>query len=222
MSSWKSPALLGVLGTAFFHAILVASLGVFLGAGRVPAKPSQGPMGAAAPSESLILLSITAIPRSRELNVDARPPGKVLDNAPLLLKPPPSVNTERLALLDESASAGNAELVQAAEIYDHQIRARIERIWEPPQANWAVSSTGTAASEGDREFRCQAQLEQDDRGNVIEVLLPVCNGSTELRNSLILAIRQASPLPAPPDPRVFSSSLVLHFVVNAPPKGATE
>lgn len=212
--AWKSPALLGIFGTLLFHVLLVASLGVSFGGRSIgPTKPEQSRVDRVGPSDSLVLLSLSAIPRSRELNIDLRPPSKVLDNAPVLLKPRPSVNTERLALLDESATAGNAELAQAAEIYDRQIRARIERIWEQPQT-FDLSSKKAAASDGDGVFRCQAQLEQDERGNVIEVLLPICNGSAEWRDSLLSAIRQASPLPAPPDPRVFSSSLVLHFVIS--------
>ena len=213
--SWRSPAVLGVLGTLLFHMFLVASLGVsFDGRLNIRDKLDKSRVDGVGPAESLILLSLSAIPRSRELNIDLRPPSKVLDNAPLLLKPPPGVNTERLALVDEPATAGNAELAQAAEIYDRQIRARIERIWQRPQTTFADSYVA-AASGGDGAFRCQVQLEQDNRGNVMEVLLPVCNGSSEWRESLLMAIRQASPLPAPPDPRVFSSSLVLHFVVLA-------
>jgi hypothetical protein len=214
--SWKSPALLGVLGTFVFHLILVASLGLsFGGRTNVPNKADQNRIGAVSSSEPLILLSLSAIPRSSELRVDLRSPSKVLDTAPLVLLPAPSVTTDRLTLVDESAMAGNAELAQAAENYDRQIRARIARIWQRPQAIFAASPAEAGASGGDRIFQCQAQLEQDDRGNVMEVLLPVCNGSSEWRESLLLAIRQASPLPAPPDPRVFSSSLVLHFVVLA-------
>jgi hypothetical protein len=211
---WRAPALLGLLGTLVFHVILVASLGVSFG-GRInaPSKPDQNRVNAVGSAEALILLSIAAIPRSRELNMDLRPASSVLDNAPLLLKPPPSINTERLALVDEPAPAGNAQLAEAADIYDRQIRARIDRVWQRPQSIMAGSSTDSVASVGGGAFRCQAQLEQDDHGNVVEVLLPVCNGSSEWRESLLTAIRQASPLPAPPDPRVFSSSLVLHFVV---------
>ena len=208
-------SVLGVLGTLVFHIILVASLGVSFGGGlSAPRRLIQNPAAGLGASESLLLLPDGAISRSAELKMDLRPPSNALDNAPLLLKPPPIVNTERLALEDLPALAGSAELALAAEIYDRQIHARIDRIWQRPNTNVAPSSTAAAASNVDAAFRCQAQLEQDDRGNVLEVLLPVCNGSSEWRDSLLTAIRQASPLPAPPDPRVFSTSLVLHFEVQ--------
>jgi hypothetical protein len=208
--------LLGVIGTLIFHALLVASLGVsFGGALSTAFKPEKDSVHLMDSSKSLILLSLTSIPRSRELNIDMRPLSNLLDNAPFLLKPPPIVNVERLALVDEPALAGNAELAQAAEIYDRQIHARIERIWQLPQTKPVAASSEPPVSNRQVVFQCQAQLEQDNRGNVKEVLLPICNGSPEWRDSLLTAIRQASPLPAPPDPRVFSSSLVLHFVVRA-------
>jgi hypothetical protein len=52
---------------------------------------------------------------------------------------------------------------------------------------------------------------QDARGNVEEILLPNCNGSADWQQSLVSAVRQASPLPAPPDQKVFSKSITLQF-----------
>ncbi len=48
-------------------------------------------------------------------------------------------------------------------------------------------------------------------GNVKEVALAQCNGSTRWQLSLVQAIQSASPLPAPPNPDVFSSTLHLAF-----------
>ena len=61
-------------------------------------------------------------------------------------------------------------------------------------------------------FHCQVQIVQDSSGNVQEILLPNCNGSVAWQHSLVLAIRQASPLPAPPSPTVFSPAIALEFV----------
>lgn len=61
-------------------------------------------------------------------------------------------------------------------------------------------------------FKCEAQIVQDAAGYVQEILLPRCNGSPVWQASLVTAIRQASPLPAPPDPTVFRSSITLSFI----------
>jgi hypothetical protein len=64
----------------------------------------------------------------------------------------------------------------------------------------------------DETFRCQVEIVQDAHGNVAEILLPNCNGSVAWQQSLVSAIREASPLPAPPDQKVFSKSITLQFV----------
>jgi hypothetical protein len=46
---------------------------------------------------------------------------------------------------------------------------------------------------------------------VQEILLPQCNGSAAWLHSLVIAIQQASPLPAPPSPTVFTNALTMTF-----------
>lgn len=96
-------------------------------------------------------------------------------------------------------------------IYTGQIQARIERVWRRPRT--ALNKTGRGAT-GDVEavFQCQAQILQDARGNVQEILLPDCDESPAWQHSLVVAIQQASPLPAPPSESVFTGSIVLNFV----------
>ena len=56
------------------------------------------------------------------------------------------------------------------------------------------------------------QIVQDSGGNVQEILLPNCNGSPAWQGSLVRAIQQASPLPAPPSESVFSHAILVDFV----------
>jgi hypothetical protein len=77
--------------------------------------------------------------------------------------------------------------------YLGQIGARISRAWLRPR-----SAIGAAT------FSCRVRIDQDSRGNVEDVTLEDCNGNQRWRLSLVRAIESASPLPAPPDPSVFT------------------
>jgi hypothetical protein len=95
--------------------------------------------------------------------------------------------------------------------YVGQIQARIERAWMRPRIPLAGSS-----------FECHVQIVQSPRGDVLEVDVQQCNGDTPWQLSLVQAIEQASPLPAPPDPAVFSGSLRLSFHSNPYKAGGSE
>lgn len=84
--------------------------------------------------------------------------------------------------------------------YVGQIDARIERAWRRPRA--AI---------GAPVFACVVRIDQDARGTVLEVTLEQCNGSERWQLSLVSAIESASPLPAPPDPAVFTRTLHMSF-----------
>jgi hypothetical protein len=128
---------------------------------------------------------------------------------------PSPVELEALALRDpdqKPAPQEPSQVDQLHDIYVKQIKARIERIWQRPRSpierDENPESNIVSAS-----FQCEIQLEQDNTGTVQEVLvLPSCNGTERWRQSLLMAIRQASPLPAPPDQAVFQRSLVIRFV----------
>jgi hypothetical protein len=76
--------------------------------------------------------------------------------------------------------------------YTGQINARVFRAWLRPRTPI-----------GSLTFSCRARIEQDPVGNVKEVTLESCNGDTRWQLSVVRAIQSASPLPAPPDPKVF-------------------
>lgn len=84
--------------------------------------------------------------------------------------------------------------------YVGQLDARIERAWRRPR-----TSIGAPA------FSCLVRIDQDSRGTVLEVTLEQCNGSDRWQQSLVSAIEAASPLPAPPDPMVFTRIIHLSF-----------
>jgi hypothetical protein len=84
--------------------------------------------------------------------------------------------------------------------YHVQIDARIERAWLRPRS--PISS--------DR-FACRVRIVQDTTGHVQEIEIISCNGDSRWQKSLVRAIESASPLPAPPDPKVFSRKLILEF-----------
>jgi TonB C terminal len=85
--------------------------------------------------------------------------------------------------------------------YIGQIQARIDRAWLRPRSEI-----------GAPRFNCRARIEQDRSGAVINVKLDHCNGSPRWQQSLVSAIRTASPLPAPPDPSVYADALSLVFI----------
>jgi hypothetical protein len=171
-------------------------------------------MVGAAPSLSLIPLPAAASTQAFTVDVTS-----LLENLktlrikqPLAPEPPTSVSVPTLALDDEpsagSADGGNgAEVTRLLGIYTGQIKARIDRIWRRPR-----TPIDERASADARSFQCQVQIEQDATGHVQEILLPRCNGSPAWQQSLVTAIRQASPLPAPPSEQVFTHSLVMEFI----------
>jgi hypothetical protein len=84
--------------------------------------------------------------------------------------------------------------------YLGQVQARIERAWMRPR-------TGIGA----QRFSCRARIEQDRQGDVVGINLSGCNGGERWQQSLVGAIRTASPLPPPPDPSVYADRLSLTF-----------
>jgi hypothetical protein len=89
--------------------------------------------------------------------------------------------------------------------YMGQIDARIERAWTKP-----------ATLAGHESFACRVSVLQDAVGNVRAVDLEQCTGDSRWQQSLVRAIQSASPLPAPPDPAVFTPTLRLVFSADAP------
>jgi hypothetical protein len=109
-------------------------------------------------------------------------------------------------------SGDGVEHARLLGIYSGQIQARVQRIWSWPRTSVNDNSMTPSAANAVDYFQCQVQIVQDSVGNVQEILLANCNGSVVWQHSLVVAIQQASPLPAPPSPTVFSRILTLNFV----------
>lgn len=110
----------------------------------------------------------------------------------------------------DSAGEG-ATLIALAGRYIGQIDARIDRAWMRPRTPIGAPL-----------FSCRVRIDQDRRGNVLEVTLERCNGDTRWQLSLVRAIESASPLPAPPDPAVFAPIVQMSFQATAYRPGAPE
>lgn len=81
--------------------------------------------------------------------------------------------------------------------YVGQIQARIDRAWDLPA--------------GQRDGRCSVEITQGPDGQVLDLQLTECDLDDSARQTLVAAVRRASPLPAPPDARLFLSQDKLHF-----------
>jgi hypothetical protein len=143
------------------------------------------------PTESPILLE------------KVRAPGMLAVTGPDVLPVAPLFSSEQ----GEAAEASEADLVartQLVGLYERQIRARIERAWLRPREPIGRQAGNPIQTE-DR-FRCRVMIRQDEQGAIREVELQRCNGSARWQKSLTDAIFSSSPLPAPPNPRVFAEN----------------
>ncbi len=83
-------------------------------------------------------------------------------------------------------------------LYVAAIQAHVERRWFKPP--------GIRAG-----MRCTVVVTQIPGGEVVGVRFAVCNASDAVRVSIETAVRNASPLPAPPDPALFEREIHLEF-----------
>lgn len=86
----------------------------------------------------------------------------------------------------------------AEEEYVTAIMARISQFWVRP----------ASAQPG---IKCTVHLTQIAGGEVTHVTVENCNGDEAVRQSVQTAVYRASPLPAPPDPALFQSNIIVTF-----------
>jgi colicin import membrane protein len=60
-------------------------------------------------------------------------------------------------------------------------------------------------------LECTVKVAQTPSGTVLSVQIGQCNGDAAVKQSIEAAVIKASPLPMPPDPRVFDRNLVFVF-----------
>jgi hypothetical protein len=221
------PTVIGLAGTLLLHTLALQTALMSSHAHKIHPPEIQQPGASlsnsnAKPAESLVFIDLpktaTADNQVDQSLAYLRVAKKTSPIMVIPPDPPPLLNLETLPLEDEKPSASSVDSGDGTErarlvgIYTGQIQARIERIWLRPRSpvNETASPINTANT--DESFQCQVQIVQDVKGYVQEVLLSYCNGSPAWQRSLVLAIQQASPLPAPPSPTVFSHSIALKFL----------
>jgi colicin import membrane protein len=92
-------------------------------------------------------------------------------------------------------SAENSGLLNQ---YVAMIEQRIVRNWNRP----ATARSG---------LECEVKVAQTPGGAVLSVQIGRCNGDAAVKQSIEAAVLRASPLPPPPDPRLFERNLLLVF-----------
>lgn len=240
-----SPGFLGLVGSLLVHIVVLQSILLGTRGPKVRPPDAQGPgatliKSTTEPAEALILVELPSVDmRAQALSEDLASAGSAPKNLlvalispdplPQVAIPPDKVddNAETPAPVDSGDPAGRALLFGR---YSGQIQARIERAWrrprspvsdgEHPAPNPATASLD-GSSTGDHSFRCQVRILQDGHGAVQEVQMLNCNGSVIWQQSLVTAILSASPLPAPPDPAVFTRSLTMTFEGQAYTPGSS-
>jgi hypothetical protein len=230
------------MGTVLLHALIVPS--VLLGAHalhrRAPEVQGLGASqikSATPPSDTLILVNVLRTlkndgplvqeiaslgPASMDFLVNVVSP----DPLPHVEISPKDVGDDADAPIDNDDPAARAAIFGR---YIGQIDARIERAWRRPRS--PVTSDAAPAEDANTqsskspatqdEFKCQVRILQDSTGRVQEVQLLSCNGSVAWRQSLISAILTSSPLPAPPNPNVFTHALTMTFLASGYGPGRT-
>jgi hypothetical protein len=209
-SLW-STRVLGIVATVILHLMFAMPLVLGVAEKKKHTPESDGTVAAASRGEqyeSMILLDLSALSPSE---ADPSPPidseGITPEELELQLVSsfpisPPELAPENFEQ-DETDTkeagdpAGNAALFGR---YMGQIAARIERAWMRPRS----------AIEGGT-FECRVRIAQSSRGIVESIELQNCAPDDAWRESLISAIQRASPLSAPPEPRLFTPTLTLNF-----------
>ncbi|MGB6306217.1 MAG: TonB C-terminal domain-containing protein [Steroidobacteraceae bacterium] len=217
-------------GTVILHGMAVHAL--LPGSTIHKTKPPdlEGGGGSAPPAAELVLIQSLNEPRAEDdpfVSLSMHLPAA--DLLPVSLDRLPTPNIPKIndgdaesAALTPAVSGDPAIATLMYGRYTGQISARIERVWIRPQS--PVTGSGTESPSGAIAgdlFRCVVQIRQDDKGNVQEVLLIDCNGTEAWRHSLVVAINQSSPLPAPPIPSVFKRALTMTFEGRSSENGET-
>jgi colicin import membrane protein len=100
--------------------------------------------------------------------------------------------------IEEEEGRAQAENAGLLNQYIAMIEQRIVRNWNrPPSARAGLE--------------CRVRVTQTPTGTVLSVQIDQCNGDAAVKQSIEAAVMRSSPLPPPPDPRLFERNLVLVF-----------
>jgi colicin import membrane protein len=100
--------------------------------------------------------------------------------------------------LAEETGRMQAESAGLNNQYAALIEQRVYRNWNRP----ATARPG---------IECQVRVTQAPAGTVLSVEVGQCNGDAAVRQSIEAAVLRSSPLPPPPDPRLFQRNVLLIF-----------
>ena len=231
------PSIIGLAGTLLLHSLALQSALLGSRAHKIRPPEIQEPglslnKAEAKPAETLVFIDLPRTAKTTdEISAALVSIRSAIKNTPIAVTqpdPPPPLDVETLALSNDKDSTSSVDSGDGAErarlfgIYTGQIQARIERVWRRPRTPVNDGSNSTKTTNSVEYFQCQVQIVQDSIGNVQEILLPNCNGSVAWQRSLVIAIQQASPLPAPPSPTVFTRTVPLNFIGFAYIRGDSE
>jgi hypothetical protein len=219
------PTIIGLAGTLILHGLALQTAILHGRSHRIP-PPEVREFGFSeskkTPAESLVFINLPNRPKvDDEIDESLASARRAIAAKPIAVSATELsqfLEAKSLELGEETNSESANDSGDAAEharllgIYSGQMLARVERIWIRPRAPVNDNSIPASAASAADYFHCEAQILQDSMGTVQEILLPSSNGSMAWRHSLVVAIQQASPLPAPPSPTVFSHVVTLNFV----------
>jgi hypothetical protein len=204
------------VGTVLLHALVMLPLllDLSLPSHRTPNRSGAGASAVATAQEPVMTVIIINEPSLAERTTVVQPEvvasrGLAPADLPIVVLSPdalPATEIEANSEKDQNSLAppeAVGDETQHALLYGRylgQLQARIERAWMRPR-------TGIGA----QRFSCRARIEQDRQGDVVGIKLTECNGGERWQQSLLSAIRTASPLPAPPDASVYADRLWLSF-----------
>ncbi|HVA54355.1 MAG TPA: cell envelope integrity protein TolA [Gammaproteobacteria bacterium] len=117
-------------------------------------------------------------------------------------------NARRQAELKREINAEQNALEAKRASYNQQWAALITQKIEN---NWVKPPTAPD------NLKCIVDVQQVPGGTVTNATVGVCNGDDAVRQSIVNAVYQSSPLPPPPDPSIFDRSLTITFCPGCNP-----
>jgi len=212
----------GALASLLLHTLLITGLVWGGGHSRAPSPPlpDRGAAGQAEGDGSEFTMELVSVEETQSDQTWSSDSSALSSPTLTTVQVDSSLTTVNMRFLSDNDAATRAEhdvgdsATRSSPLlgrYVGQIDARIQRAWLRPR---------DPVKEG--VFSCRARIEQDASGVVNEIILEHCNGDSRWQMSLVHAIQLASPLPAPPDPKVFKRLLRLDFQAQPYSPGAAE
>lgn len=120
---------------------------------------------------------------------------------------------EKAMLARAQASAEAARKAQVQQ----QMQAEQEAQMKKDRGNWVaairqrVTANWIRPQNTPQGLDCYVQITQLPSGQVVNAVMKQCNGNAVIQQSILTAVRKASPLPTPDNPDVFSREITFEF-----------